>query len=577
MKRKYFSYVLVFLLPVIILASGDPVVGKGGMAATANPYATDIAVKILQNGGNAIDAAVAASFMLGVVEPDASGLGGGGGMLIYIKAEDKFYYLNFYPKSGSKEEVKQYRSLGSKNDQNVVCVPGQVDGLITAVEKFGSKPLAELILPSAEMAENGFPLDNIVAQIILDNFELVSKYPSSAEIYFNEGFPRMEGELLIQGDLAKTLRQIASGGRSAFYESVIADHIITEVNSRGGYLTKDDFRNFQTEISNPLISDYRGNKIISADIPQSGAFIIESLNILENFDIPALGSPVKSAKSFHLIAETLKRMYTDRSEFLGDPNFSDIPVEGIISKPYGRSRSLMINPEKMSPENYKDTETGNPFEYLQDSEASELSTDENSSMAYLEYLNSPDYSGGHTSHLSVIDKDGNIVSLTQTLGTFFGSGLTVDGVLLNSIMTNFSRSYKPNIIDKAKQPASAISPTIILTKNNGAIAIGSPGAGRIVSAIIEVTLNILDFGMNIQEANDAPRFYCRKNEEFIHAENRFTEDIYNTLKAMGHNIQLYPEYDKFFGGVHIVELDMNSNTFFGSADPRRGGTAKAVE
>lgn len=560
MNTLKFRILLISLVfPFILIAqTGNLVQGKNGMAATAHPLASQAAIEMLQKGGNAVDAAIAATFVIGVVEPDGSGIGGGGGMLIYLKDKNQSFYINFYPRA--PENIPA--NFNSSNDRltgKSICIPGTVAGLTLAHKEFGSLPLSTLLGPAIRYANDGFAIDATLGSLILDNSEALTKNKATASVYLDEGFPKMEGEILIQKDLAKTLSVISKKGFKGFYKGSIAKDMVEGINEGGGNFTLDDFKNYQAELTEPVKGIYRGYEIISAANPQSGVSIIEGLNILENADLNRMGHYTKNAKTLHLLAETFRKIYTDRYYFIADPGFVDVPMKGLLSKEFALERYNAINPSMPVPAKYRDTEIGNPIKYqnIEDTDKNLIDVERH----------------GETTHLCVIDKDGNAVSLTQTLGTFFGSGQIVNGVLFNCAITNFSGANNPNSLQSKKQSRSSIAPSIVLKDNKPFLVLGTPGANRIISTVLEVMVNILDFNMNAEEANMAPRFYTQKFEDYLHVEAGVGQEIIDELTKMGHSIRVYDGVDLFFGGVQLITIDPQTGMYTGSADIRRGGLA----
>ncbi|MEI6050992.1 MAG: gamma-glutamyltransferase, partial [Bacteroidota bacterium] len=323
---------------------------------------------------------------------------------------------------------------------------------------------------------------------------------------------------------------------------------------------KKDFATYNAKITQPLEGTYRGYNILTANLPQSGISIIQGLNMLENYDLKGSGHFSESAKSLHIIAETEKLIYADRSEFLGDPDFVTVPVKGLTSKEYAKIRFKSINQTKLDPPTYREAKYGDPL-FFED-------TANKKPVAELETA------GGHTTHLSVIDKDGNAVALTQTLGLFFGSGQMVSGVLFNNGMTNFSYTDgSVNYLQNSKECRSSISPTIVMKDNSPFLVLGSPGASRITCTVLELIVNVIDFGMDVNRANLAPRFYCQKFEDFLHVESGIKPEVRTELEKMGHKIKVYEGIDLFFGGAQMIYIDPVTHEYFGSADKRRGGIA----
>ncbi|MBK7142537.1 MAG: gamma-glutamyltransferase family protein [bacterium] len=619
---------MAFCLSSAILAQVEPgpaASGSNGMVATAHPLASEAGLEILKQGGNAVDAAVASAFAIGVVEPDGSGLGGGGSMVIYLADTKASYNVNYYHQSSSTIEKIKYDPDNDRTTAKSILVPGTVAGLCLAQERFGKLPLAQVIAPAIRYAEQGFPIDGTLAQLILDNVEMLRLDTATALTFLIDGFPKMEGDTLRQPELAKVLRAVAEKGRAGFYEGEIAKAIVERVTSLGGALTMEDLATFSAELNKPVQGSYRGYQIISTGAPQSGMSVIQSLNILENENLTAMGHFSKSASTLHLMAETMCRTYADRWQYLGDPRFNDVPVDGIIAKEYALERFNAINRFKADPKQYRLTEAGNPirFDHARSSEFSsdkqggkkrgwddEMDESKTSAGDWGESIfdswggkksgttvkkqpkqksdssrdttkeestevddNDSYDGGGSTTHLSVIDKDGNMVALTQTLGTFFGSGVTASGVLMNCGMSNFSLSSEANLVQPNKQPRSSICPTLVLRDGKPAMVVGSPGAGRIICTVVEILVNAIDFDMDARDANWAPRFYCEKFQEHLYLEGGIDEQVSNELERMGHTLRKYEGRDLFFGGVQMILVDPVTGMFYGSADKRRGGVA----
>jgi gamma-glutamyltranspeptidase/glutathione hydrolase len=590
-----------------------------GMVATAHPLASKAAYDILKMGGNAVDAAVAAAFAIGVVEPNASGLGGGGGMVIYLQNEKKTIYINYYAKASEKIDELHFNPDYDKKTPKAILVPGTVAGLTKALELYGTLPLSTVLQPAIKYAEEGFPVDKTLASLILDNVKHLQKYETTSNIYLPEGFPLMEGEIVYQPDLAATLRIISEKGEKGFYEGAVAEQIVKDVTNAGGKLTLEDLKSYKPVISTPVQGTYRGYKIISAGLPQSGASVIQSLNMLEQKNLRSMGHFKDNAETLHLMAETFRRVYADRSAYIADPKFVDVPLSGLISKKYAQARFKEIDMNNATPPEYRKTKKGNPIVFNLTDKLEETVSKENDSGDFFgddvedeaytsqqrnenlfdswgrvrkaskketkkeskapvkqkeKNLNEfEEESDAHTTHLSIIDKDGNIVSLTQTIGTFFGSGLISAGVLLNCSISNYSFITALNKVKPSKQPRSAISPTIVLKDDKPFLVVGSPGGNRIISTVVQIIVNVIDFDMNVIEANEAPRIFCQKDDDYLHIENRISDEVQADLKKKGHNLRVYGEYDLFFGGVQMILIDSEKSMFFGSADVRRGGSA----
>ena len=549
-----FSFTLIVSAQVRDLPSVE---GEHGLVSTAHPLASEAALDVLKSGGNAVDAAVAAAFAIGVVEPDGSGLGGGGCMLIYNKEKNKSYYINFYQQaSQSIMDVDYKRSEGLC--AKTILVPGNAAGLTTALEKFGSKPLLEVTKYAIKYAEEGFHIDGTLAAIILDNIGTLDRYQATKDVFMPTGFPLMEGDILKQPELASTLKIISENGAKGFYEGEVAEKIVNGIISEGGAITLDDLKSYEAQISEPLQGTYRGYTILSSNVPQSGVALIETMNMLESIDFASMGYYTESAEVVHLMSEVFLRSYSDRYSYVGDPRFSEIPVEGLLSKEFAKSRFDDIDWDKTSPEGYRETPPGNPWGDNFIEEKSDLEETEDQ---------------GHTTQISIVDKDGNMVSLTQTLGTFFGSGYSAAGVIFNSSRINYSSRVEANKMEPGKISRSTISPTFLLKDNKPFLCLGTPGGGRIISTLAEIIVNIVDFGMSAESANQAPRFHCQVNDDYLSLESRFPEEIVKELEAKGHNIKTLGAYDLFFGGAQFIIVDPETGKYYGTADRRRGGVA----
>ncbi|MBU2534534.1 MAG: gamma-glutamyltransferase family protein, partial [Alphaproteobacteria bacterium] len=605
-----------------------------GAVATAHPLATDAGLTMLKLGGNAVDAAVSSAFAIGVVEPDGSGIGGGGGMVIYLNGKREAHYINYYQCAPMNVNKINYDNESDRHTGKAILVPGTVAGLTMALARFGTLPLETVMEPAIRLAEQGFECDRTLATLILDNQEMLAEHSAAAAIFLDEGFPRMEGDLLVQPALAATLKAIAESGPDAFYKGPIAEAIAAEVQRQGGVMTAADLASYQAELTAPLVGTYRGYQIVSAAAPQSGSTVIEALNILENANLREMGHYTVSAPTLHLMAETFRRVYADRWQYLGDLDNSYVPVRGFLSKQFALERYIDINQFRAEPKTYRQTQAANPAQYDfagADTAPDKPSVDQNEtgwsdeedegkssyddwgedvfdswgskkskkekdtttakkapapeSKSAKDTTTADDDTDvddsyevdGHTTHLSVMDKDGNMVALTQTLGTFFGSGIVAEGVLLNCGMSNFSKTAAVNIIEPGKQPRSSISPTVILKDNHPLMVLGSPGASRIITTVVELIVNAIDFGMGVQQLNETPRFYCQKYEDHLFLEGGISSEVKSKLEKMGHDVRAYSTLDLFFGGAQVVAQDTLTGDICGSADPRRGGQAGGFE
>ena len=528
---------------------------RHGMVAAAKPQASQVGIDILKAGGNAVDAAVAVGFALGVLEPNASGIGGGGFMLIWLADSGTIVFIDSRGKAPAAATQDMYELdengkvipdargfdpavVGGK----AVAVPGEVDGLLIALEKYGSMSRQQVIQPAIEHARQGLQVSEVFANMIVDNYDVIQAFPASEEIYLTDGFPKQVGELVVNTDLANTLQLIADQGRDAFYHGPVAQAIVDAVQADGGLITLQDLAGYEVSFRTPVIGDYRGYGIISAPPPSSGGtHVIELLNIMENFNLSIMG--LNSARSIHAWAEAMRLMYTDRAMYMGDSDFVDVPIEGLTSKQYARSQFERIDMNSVM----ELQPPGDPW---------------------------PTESGS-TTHFSVADADGNMVAYTKTINHFFASGITVPGtgILLNDQMDDFDkRPGQAKSIIAGKKPLSSMSPTFLLKDGKPFAAIGSPGGKRIITTMALLISNLVDFDMGIQAAIDEPRI-CNYEDGPLKIESRIPADVQSALLQMGYELDVKKDFDLYFGGAQGVVIDHQSGELLGGADPRRDGKA----
>lgn len=526
------------------------VVGSHGMVASAHPLATQVGLEILKRGGNAADAAVATAFALGVVEPNASGIGGGGFILFYnakTKTVEAIDYREIAPRAATADMFEMTPDGKSVVDKaNTVghracAVPGMLAGMDLALKRWGTLTLAEVIEPSAKLAEQGYEVTPTLADMLTNYYDKLVQFPEAARIYLKDGLAYEAGDHLALPDLAKTYRLVAAHGPDIFYRGEIADAIVREMQEGGGLITKADLAAYQPTLREPVRGSYRGYEIISMPPPSSGGVhVIEALNIMEGYDVAALGA--NTPATLHLYVEALKRVFADRNKFSGDPDFIDMPVAGLLSKEYAAELRQAISADTAS----RNVPAGNPLAYQ----------------------------SGSTTHASFADKDGNIVALTQTINLFFGSGVVIPGYgfVMNDEMADFEPvPGKANSIAPGKKPQSSMSPTIVLKDGRPFLSFGSPGATRIISALPQVLMNLIDHRMDLQQAINAPRVHCMSGT--VDVESRIPEEVRAALKAKGHKLSVKGAVDLHFGGAQAVLVDLENGRFHGAADPRRDGVA----
>ncbi len=563
----------LFLLLILISTTGTfgqdalysrearfhPVVAQNGMVVTESKYATQAGLQILKEGGNAVDAAVTIGFTLAVTFPRAGNLGGGGFMLIYLADSDEVLSIDYREKAprgasrgmfldeeGNPDNEKSRHSILS------VGVPGTVAGLALALENYGTISLERALQPAIELAQKGFPVDQELSDSLNQVKSRMKASTASMDIFFKQGGkPYSEGELLTQKDLAWSLKQIVKNGSEAFYTGDIAKKIDSFMEQSGGLITNHDLKNYKALIRKPVEGEYRGYKIYSMPPPSSGGVVlIEMLNILELFPLSSLGH--NTAKTIHIFAETMKYAYADRSKYLGDPDFSPVPVTWLTSKKYAQSIKEQIDTEKSTPSHK--ISPGNPN--LQE--------------------------GNNTTHFSVMDRYGNAVSNTYTLNFSYGSKITVPGtgILLNNEMDDFSakpgtpNAYglvggRLNAIAPEKRMLSSMSPTIVMKDGKPFLITGSPGGSRIITTVLQIIANVIDFNMNISEATNAVRVHHQWLPDKLMVERGLNEDTIKILKEMGYKVETGAT-------IGVAESIIKKGDYmYGASDPRRPGGSTA--
>lgn len=535
---------------------------RNGMVVAQEQRAARIGIEILDRGGNAVDAAVATGFALAVTYPRAGNIGGGGFMVIHLKdgrniaidyretAPAAATPAMFLDAQGNPDPAK------SRDSALSIGVPGTVAGLALAHRKYGSGKftLADLLAPAIDLAAKGFPVEDDFADSLPHARERLARWRSSASIFFNGGEPLREGDRLLQFDLADTLRAIAKDGPSAFYQGRIAERIAQAVQRAGGIVTKDDFANYHAVERAVVRGGYRGYDIVSMPPPSSGGVhLVEMLNILEGYD---LGKFARE-RALHLEIEAMKRAYADRALYMGDPDAVKMPVAGLISKQYAASLRATIG-DRATPS--AEIRPGKPA----------------------------DFEGRNTTHFSVIDRDGNAVSNTYTLNFSYGLGLVADGtgVLLNNELDDFTAKpgasnaygligYSANLPGPGKRPLSSMTPTIVLKDGKPVLITGSPGGSRIISAVLQVIVNVLDFRMPLAEAVSAPRLHHQWQPDQVIAEQDFSPTLLDALAARGHIIVPTEPFTATNSIAVIPKDEFTPQIYVGVADTRTRGALAA--
>jgi gamma-glutamyltranspeptidase/glutathione hydrolase len=564
---------------------GKRLVGTEAMVSSAHPLASEAGLKMLEQGGNAVDAAVATAFALNVVEPNMSGVGGGGSMLVWNQENEEADYVDFYTakRAESYKEI-DYNQYG-EDDFNLLStgIPGTVDGLLQALERHGTMSREEVMKPAIKYATEGFPVYMTLAQFIRDEEEKLTRYKGAKKTFFPNGEPLDVGETLKQPELSSTLKAISENGATAFYKGENAEDIVEVLNDAGNPARVEDFADYEPQWDKaPLEGSYKGNQIISAPLPQTGMYIIQALSLLEPFDLKEIGLPTESAEAFDIITSTLRLSNADRREYVSDPNWEDIPVDGLISDEYVSARRELVGTGSAADE----VTFGNPSESISENDAEVLpkSIAQNSSQreevqvssrksAFSMPVAKKKAAGGETTHISVIDSEGNAVALSTTLSHVFGSGAWVNGFILNN--SGFDFSYLEDEKDwESSHPyrirASTISPTIILDENNKVkLVIGAPGGGRIPTAILQNTLFVLEYGLDPYDAVLMPRIFPDYEEPEVEIEKGFDPNTLKEVRDMGYDIQAL---SKGYARMYLV-MKKNGKVI-GVADPRHDGEVR---
>ncbi|KQT73549.1 gamma-glutamyltranspeptidase [Methylobacterium sp. Leaf465] len=534
-----------------------PVLGAHGMVASQEARATRVGVAILRAGGNAIDAAVAVGFALAVTLPRAGNLGGGGFMMIHRAVGDETIALDYRETAPAAARSDMFLDSRGEPDRaastrtgKAVGVPGTVRGLAEAHRLYGSGrfTLADLIAPAEKLAREGIPVESGLADSLPRAAGLLGRWPSSRKIFFAGDRPLERGERLVQTDLADTLAAIATSGPDAFHTGPIAERIAAAVRAAGGVMTAEDLAAYRPVLREPVRGTYRGYAIASMPPPSSGGIhLVEILNVLEGFDLARMGAG--SADALHTLAEAMKPAYADRATWLGDPARTQVPMEGLIAKPYAARLRAGIDPARARPA--AEVKAGDPLPFESD----------------------------QTTHFSVVDRAGNAVSNTTTLNFSYGLGLVAEGtgVLLNNEMDDFSA--KPgarnayglvgsvaNAVSPGARPLSSMTPAFVFRDGRLVLVTGSPGGSRIISTVLQVIVNVLDFRMNLAEAVAAPRIHHQWQPDVLMAEEGLSPDTLALLRARGHTVRV----GATSGSANSVQAA--DGLLAGAADPRQRGT-----
>jgi gamma-glutamyltranspeptidase/glutathione hydrolase len=557
-----FAATLVLYQPGTHAASQAPVAAEHGMVVTAQHLATQVGVDVLKAGGNAVDAAVAVGYALAVVYPAAGNLGGGGFMTIQL-ADGRKTFLDFREKAPLAATPNMYLDSqgnvikgASTNGLLAVGVPGTVSGLEFARVKYGTMKREKLVAPAIKYAQQGFALEQGDVDMLATATEKFKKDPASAAVFLNHGEPFKAGQKLVQHDLAHTLKLISEHGADGFYKGTVGSAMVAAMQAGKGVITQADLDQYQTRELKPIECTYRGYGIISAPPPSSGGVALcEMLNILEGYPLKEMG--YRSAQAVQFQIEAMRHAYVDRNSYLGDPDFVHNPVEHLLDKKYAVKLRAMIAPERAG-------------------------------ISLFIKPGVPPHEGRNTTHYSIIDKWGNAVSVTYTLNDWFGTRITAAhaGVLLNNEMDDFTakvgvpNSYglvqgEANSIAPGKRPLSSMTPTIVTKDGKPVMVLGTPGGSRIITVVLLTMLNVIDYGMDMQQAVDAPRFHQQWLPDYTNLEpGAISPEVRTTLEEWGQKFGPPQEANHvtaiLVGAPSLGGKPVGNNRYYGANDTRRG-------
>jgi gamma-glutamyltranspeptidase len=549
------------------------VMGRNGMVCAGHPLASQAGIAMLQKGGNAVDAAIATAAALNVVEPLMSGIGGDGYLMIFWKTDDHLSVLNATgaaPGAATREHFLP-QGIPMKGILSV-SVPALVDGWLSAHEKYGRLSRAEVFAPSMDLAANGFPTSHVLARAIAAD-PLLCEFPTSKAVFSRDGRPLQPGEILYQRDLGQTFQAIIDGGADAFYRGEIARVLVRFSEAQGGLLTEADLAQCRSRWEEPICTNYRDYTVYEAPPNSSGHVLLQELNLIEHFDLKAMGC--NTTESIHRMVEAKKLAFVDREVFLGDPDFVDVPTQGLIAKSYAEERVRLIHPDNAA----TSVQPGDPWKHQKDEKKASISNQRAPRGERKE----------DTTCFVVVDRWGNAVCQLQSLQSPFGSSLIAGntGILLNNRMTYWHlEADHPDCLQPGKRVRHTMNPVMVFKQGNGKrrliLVCGTPGADTQVQTNLQVITHVLDFGMTVAEAVEAPRWRHTQNptestlphtcnDELI-LEGRFPEETRSGLARRGHVLNIVGDWEAT-GSEMMIQIDPENGALFGAADPRRDGYA----
>jgi len=558
--------------------SNRPVVmGRNGMVCAGQPLAAQAGMAILQKGGNAVDAAIGTAAALNVVEPNMSGIGGDGYIMIYNKAQNKIDICNATGAAPYATDLARYQAEGiPQKGIRSVSVPGLLDGWLAAHDKYATLKLSELFAAAIDLADNGFPVSHVLSQVIAAD-SLLQEFPTSQAIFAPGGKPPKPGVVLYQKDLAKTFQAIAEGGRDAFYQGPIAEAMVKFCQEQGGLLSMKDLADCRSRWEEPISTTYKGYSVYEAPPNSSGHILLQELNMVEQFDLRSMGC--STAESIHMMVEAKKLAFIDREAYMADPDHTDVPTLGLVSKEYAKERAKLIDPDRAA-----DPTHGDPWVFQ-------------GSSGDAGRVTAGSVQEEDTTCFVIVDRWGNSVCQLQSIQSSLGSSLVAGdtGILLNNRMTYWH--LDPDHVDclqPGKRVRHTMNPVMVFNGDGPAsmgkpagtgslmLVCGTPGADTQVQTNMQVITHLIDFGMTVSEAVEAPRWRNSHSptesnvphtcDNLLHMESRFGLDVRQALESRGHQLNMMPDWGAQ-GSEMMIQVDSESGALQGAADPRRDGYA----
>ena len=547
---------------------GRRVVARNGVVTSAHPLASEAGLAMLQQGGNAVDAAVAAAFAIGVVEPQMSGVGGGGALLAWFQEPRRAAFLDFYAAQPTAS-FRAARAVGrdSTTPLRIVAVPGLTAGLLEAHARHGRLPRERVLAPAIRIAEEGFPVYQVLGEFIARDSVRLTRDPVARALFFPAGRPVAGGETLRNPELAVVLRRIADTGRAGFYEGETARGLVSRMNAGGHPVTLADFSAYQPSWRRPLCTDYRGRVVLSAPPPEGGMQLLHTLELMERHDLGALGLPTTSARAFDVMTSAM-RVGQLGARASDDPRWAAVPARGVASADFaagwsdavGTGRAVdSLRPRDARPFDHAVAAACNAFEPWASAAPAVSSPREDDGSL-----------GGETTHISVVDRDGNAVAVTVTNSSGFGAGVAVQGFLLNDSGFLFrAADFAHDRAPAWRTRTTTIAPTILLQNGSAELVVGSPGGGRIPLAMAQVISYVVDYGLDPLEAIRMPRIYPAAANRRVELENGFPPEMLSAARGMG-----YLPVPQGFGYARLYVIARRGDRWIGAADPRHDGQAR---